>query len=53
MASSNSTDEIKCMLEGLKWKYHGDDHAFLSEIDLFSILRGKDNISLLRKSWGK
>lgn len=53
MSTSNSTDEIKCMLEGLKWKYHGDDHGFLAEIDLFSILRGKDDKSLIRKSWGK
>ena len=34
-------------------RYHGDDHAFLAEIDLFSILRGKDDKSLIRKSWGK
>ena len=40
MATSNNSEEIKCMLEGLKWKYHGDDHSFLAEIDLFSILRG-------------
>lgn len=53
MSNSNSADEIKVMLEGLKWKYHGDDHGFLAEIDLFSILRGKDDNSLIRKSWGK
>jgi hypothetical protein len=53
MSNSSSVDEIKSMLEGLKWKYHGDDHAFLAEIDLFSILKGKDDKSLIRKSWGK
>lgn len=40
MSRSNNSQEIKCMLESLKWKYHGDDHSFLSEIDLFGILRG-------------
>ena len=40
MAGANNPEEIKCMLEALKWKYHGDDHSFLSEIDLFGILRG-------------
>jgi len=43
MAKSNYPDEIKCMLEALKWKYHGDDHVFLAEIDLFGILRGNEN----------
>ena len=42
MSGSNNTEEIKCMLESLKWKYHGDDHTFLAEINLFSILRGFD-----------
>jgi len=53
MSNSSSSDEIKSMLEGLKWKYHGDDHGFLAEIDLFSILRGRDDKSMIRKSWGK
>jgi len=26
MSGSNNSEEIKCMLESLKWKYHGDDH---------------------------
>jgi len=43
MAKSTYPDEIKCMLESLKWKYHGDDHVFLAEIDLFGILRGNEN----------
>lgn len=42
MSGSKHAEEIKCMLESLKWKYHGDDHSFLSEIDLFGILRGKN-----------
>ena len=53
MSSSKESDEIKCMLEALKWKYHGDDHSFLAEIDLFGILRGPDAQSLLRRAWGK
>ena len=53
MAKSNDSEEIKCMIEALTWKYHGDDHAFLSEINLFGILRGQDDDSLLRKAWGK
>ena len=63
MSRSNNIDEIKTMLEALKWKFHGDDHTFLAEIDLFTILRGGDiseeNIngnnssSLLRSAWGK
>jgi len=53
MINSDWADEIKCMLESLKWKYHGDDHAFLAEIDLFGILRGLDAKSLLRRAWGR
>lgn len=53
MINSDWADEIKCMLEALKWKYHGDDHAFLAEIDLFGILRGIDAKSLLRRAWGR
>jgi len=53
MAKSTYPDEIKCMLESLKWKYHGDDHVFLAEIDLFGILRGNENQPLLRSAWGK
>ena len=53
MSNSNDSEEIKCMLEALKWKYHGDDHTILAEINLFSILKGLDEKSLLRRSWGK
>ena len=53
MINSDWADEIKCMLESLKWKFHGDDHAFLAEIDLFGILRGVDAKSLLRRAWGR
>jgi len=53
MAKSNNAEEIKTMLEALKWKYHGDDHVFLAEIDLFGILRGNQDCPLLRSAWGK
>lgn len=53
MSMSDNADEIKCMLEALKWKFHGDDHAFLAEIDLFGIIRGRNDLSLLRQAWGK
>ena len=53
MATSNDADEIKAMLEALKWKYHGDDHVFLAEIDLFGLLRGSPEHKLLRSTWGK
>ena len=53
MSKSNETEEVNCMLEALKWKYHGDDHMFLSEIDLFGVLRGQEPQQLLRKAWGQ
>ena len=53
MAKSSHPDEIKCMLEALKWKYHGDDHVFLAEIDIFNILRGHESQALLRSAWGR
>jgi len=28
------------MLEALKWRYHGTDFEFLSELNLFGLLRG-------------
>jgi len=53
ISKSNNAEEIKTMLEALKWKYHGDDHVFLAEIDLFGILRGNQDCPLLRSAWGK
>ena len=53
MATSSSPDEIKCMLDSLKWKYHGDDHMFLAEIDIFNILKGHESQALLRSAWGR
>eukprot|EP01017_Pseudomicrothorax_dubius_P029136 TRINITY_DN350_c0_g2_i5.p1 TRINITY_DN350_c0_g2~~TRINITY_DN350_c0_g2_i5.p1 ORF type:complete len:1561 (+),score=580.71 TRINITY_DN350_c0_g2_i5:124-4806(+) len=53
MAPSNEADEIKSMLEGLKWRYHGDDLTFLAEIDLFNILKGSETQTVLRNAWGK
>jgi len=53
MATSNDSDEIKSMLEALKWKYHGDDHVFLADIDLFGLLRGGSEHKLLRSTWGR
>ena len=53
MARSTQSEELKCMLEALKWKYHGDDHVFLAEVDLFGILRGNEQQPLLRGAWGK
>ena len=29
MGDSTDANEIKSLMEALKWKYHGDDHAFL------------------------
>jgi hypothetical protein len=53
MVQSDWSEEVKSMLESLKWKYHGDDHAFLAEIDLFGILRGVEGGGLLHKAWGR
>ena len=53
MSKSDQPEEVNCMLEALKWKYHGDDHVFLAEIDLFGILRGQEDKQLLRKAWGQ
>ncbi len=53
MASSTSSNEVKSLLEGLKWKYQGEDYRFLTEINLFGVLRGSENEILMRKAWGR
>ena len=52
---SKDEQEIKTVLNAMKWKFTGRDHGDLAQLNLFSVLHkgnaGKDN--KLRKAWGR
>jgi hypothetical protein len=55
LKDSTEDEEIKAILNSLKWKYLARDHADLRKLDIFRILHEgngkKDN--KLKRSWGR
>lgn len=55
LRESKDEDEIKVILNSLKWKFLARDHQPLSHLDLFKILHQGDGKPdhKLKKSWGR
>ena len=47
-------DNLKIMLDSIKWQYSGTDHAIMLKSNFFKVIRSKDHPnSLLASQWGK
>jgi hypothetical protein len=55
LRDSKDEDEIKIILNSLKWKYLARDHLSLYHLDLFKVLHQGDGKSdhKLKRSWGR
>jgi tRNA A37 threonylcarbamoyladenosine biosynthesis protein TsaE len=55
LRESKDEEEIKVILNSLKWKYLARDHLSLYHLDLFKVLHQGDgkNDHKLKRSWGR
>lgn len=55
LKESKDEDEVRHLIDALKWKYAASDHEFLVSLNVFAVLhRGNGEWeNMIRKSWGK
>ena len=55
LKNSNNEDEIKFLLNSLKWSYTARDHHELASLQFFKILHKGNNTpdNLFKKAWGR
>jgi len=54
LSLTNSSKELACLMDALKWNYTATDHDYLNNTKLFSSLRGKTkNAGYIASLWGQ